>query len=115
MAPLDHLFRIISNVISQIVKTKLIIRAIGYIRAVSVLARTGLQKLMQNLKTAFGVPDLVCFDFGVRRIVNKARVVTDASDFKPQNVVNLTHPDRVAPGQIIVDRYYEDSFAGSCG
>ena len=65
----------------QVIETELVVRAVGDVAAVRLLALVGRQ------------------------------VVLDDPDLEAEELVDRAHPFRVAPGQVVVDRHHVDALA----
>ena len=105
MPPLRHLLRSISHIIPKVIKAVFVIGAVGHVGRVGLASRGGAQKFMDNLKRTQRVARRVlCFHRFMSGVVKKARFMVQNPDRKPQGMVNLPHPNPIAPGKIIVDR-----------
>ena len=82
VAALDHVCLVDDHVVAQVVEAKLVVRAVGDVGLVGLLAVDGLH------------------------------TVDDQTNSQPQETVDLAHPLRVAAGQVIVDGDNVDAFTG---
>jgi hypothetical protein len=82
MAALDHLVRVVDQVVAQIVEAELVVRAVGHVAAIGGLA------------------------------LALAQAVDDHAHRQAQEAVDLAHPVGVALGQVVVDRDQVHALAG---
>ena len=76
------LFRLELHVVAQVVEAQLVVRGVGDVGGIGLAA------------------------------LSFALVVDDDAHRKPEEAMHLTHPLRVAPGQVVVDRHHVHSAAG---
>ncbi len=73
MAALDLILFVDDHVVAQVVEAELVVGAVGHVGGIGFFARAAVQ------------------------------IVNDQADGKAQKAVDLAHPFRVAPGQVVVD------------
>ena len=98
--PLDPLGEVRDHVVAEIVEAELVVRAVGDVGGVGLLARHR-PKIHQPLVRR-----------GVTGLEDEGCVVGDHPDADPEEMEDRSHPLRVAAGEIVVDGDDENAAAG---
>ena len=113
ISALDAALKRISHIIPQIIKPELVVRPVSDVGGIGFLARARPQIILDHVERA----QAVAYHIGLRirffiiRVINERLLVVNASRAQAQGVIDLAHPDRVTPGQIIVHRYQMTALA----
>ena len=107
----------IREVVAQIIKAELVIRAVGHVREVCLAPRDRAQEILLYQKAPSRVARLVkrFFVFFLRvplRVVEERRIGHEAGHAKTEGAVDLAHPYRVAPGKIFIHRHHVHAHFG---
>ncbi len=104
---LADIFRVISKMVSKIIKTKLVIRTVSNVSIVCLRAVALFYERLNNFVVSFLITLFIIFfevgilfggiPVGVLAVYNTNR--------KPKEIINLPHPDSVTPSQVIVYSY----------
>ena len=70
------------------------------------------QKLMDNFETTFGISFFVFFFGDMSLVVMETGLMINHPRRKTERVINLTHPNRIAAGEIIVHGNHMNSLTG---
>jgi len=100
VAALDALAQVDDEVVAQVVESELVVRAVGDIRGVGLLARDR----PQRPQVLIGLGEVGVDDVG--------GLVLDRADAHPQAPEDLSDPLRVAFGEVVVDGHHVDAAAG---
>ncbi len=112
--PLTDVLRIVFEMVTEVIESELVVRAVGDVGRIGFLARDRTQELMYDLEGT----ELIAFLIECGLVLHVCGVIyigtvgIDDADRETQGGIYLPHPDRIAAREIIVHRDDVDAFCG---
>ena len=96
-------FPVVQKIVPQVIEAEFIVGTISDVGAICFLFGGGPQKFIDDMERAKVVALFVLV--GMLRVIKKRFIAVQHADGEPECRINLSHPDRIAAGEIVIDGY----------